>query len=318
MRRVIIPMLLLTAAALTNGVVLPLLRPLEASPSPSSLENENNHITQNAQTECEILKIFFCKNADWMNVNNQLKTWKMFGDPTDNNPEGIDYNDYMIHGVSDDYGSQKDPWIRFPRPFDRLQKALQNNYYDFLKDNAKEKSGKFGYFKKYPPLQSVNTEQLQNQDIPITNNEAVYATYVDPFDFFKFRLNRQYKNMAYQHLYYDNPSTEVDLGKPEERKNWDNSPLVEDVTVKRDGDSGPGQKEIPDNLVFNEDQKSAEQKKLFSFWSRLQSMSQKGRKLPTRRYAFVYYGPDGVRDGPLTAEIRASHLRPPGQPLRWG
>lgn len=40
----------------------------------------------------------FCKNADWMKVDNQLKTWKMFEDQTDNNPAWIDYND-MMHSV---------------------------------------------------------------------------------------------------------------------------------------------------------------------------------------------------------------------------
>lgn len=252
MRRAMIPMLLLTAAALTNGVVLPLLQSYEATPDPSSLEKQNNQITRNTLTECEILKRLFCKNADWMKVDNQLKTWKMFEDQTDNNPAWIDYND-MMHSVSDDYGSQKDPWIGYPRPFDRLQKALQNNYYGYLKDNVKEEPGKFGYFKKYPPVRTFNAAQLRNQKNrnPIANNEAVYATYVDPLDFFKNRLNRQYKNVAYQHLYYNDPSTEVDLGNPEERKNWVNNPLMEDVIVKREGDSGPGQKEIPGKLFHN-------------------------------------------------------------------
>lgn len=63
-------------------------------------------------------------------------------------------------------------------------------------------------------------------------------------------------------------------------------------------------------------------KRIFSLWSRLQSLNHKGHELQHRRHLYALYGhPDSEgagSGGALTAETRATFMRPPGSPLRWG
>lgn len=61
------------------------------------------------------------------------------------------------------------------------------------------------------------------------------------------------------------------------------------------------------------------EKRIFSLWSRLQGLSPKGHELHHRRHLHAFYGmPDSESGGTLTAETRATFMRPPGSPLRWG
>ncbi|CAH4017122.1 unnamed protein product [Pieris brassicae] len=81
-----------------------------------------------------------------------------------------------------------------------------------------------------------------------------------------------------------------------------------------------------DDEVIEEESKSNKNKKvvkkrIFSLWSRLQGLH-RGHELHHRRHLHAFYGlPDdggGGGDSTLTAETRATFLRPPGSPLRWG
>lgn len=73
---------------------------------------------------------------------------------------------------------------------------------------------------------------------------------------------------------------------------------------------------IPDNPT----QTRAVHKRIFSLWSRLQSLNHKGHELQHRRHLHAFYGlPDSDGGGgTLTAQTRATLMRPPGSPLRWG
>lgn len=65
--------------------------------------------------------------------------------------------------------------------------------------------------------------------------------------------------------------------------------------------------------------KKAVKKRLFSLWSRLQSLSHRGHELHHRRHLHAFYGlPDNKGNGIVTAQTRATFVRPPGSPLRWG
>ncbi|CAK1548358.1 unnamed protein product [Leptosia nina] len=68
--------------------------------------------------------------------------------------------------------------------------------------------------------------------------------------------------------------------------------------------------------------KKVVKKRIFSLWSRLQGLTHRGHELHHRRHLHAFYGlPDdggGGDGGTLTAETRATFMRPPGSPLRWG
>ncbi|CAF4781181.1 unnamed protein product [Pieris macdunnoughi] len=88
--------------------------------------------------------------------------------------------------------------------------------------------------------------------------------------------------------------------------------------VKSDEDDDD---EIEEESKSNKNKKVVK-KRIFSLWSRLQGLH-RGHELHHRRHLHAFYGlPDdgggGGGDSTLTAETRATFLRPPGSPLRWG
>ncbi|XP_041974196.1 uncharacterized protein LOC121729675 isoform X2 [Aricia agestis] len=72
------------------------------------------------------------------------------------------------------------------------------------------------------------------------------------------------------------------------------------------------------NKDTNPQERKSVNKRIFSLWSRLQSLSHKGHELHHRRHLYSFYGLPEGGGGALTAETRASLVRPPGSPLRWG
>ncbi|XP_063634583.1 uncharacterized protein LOC134805203 [Cydia splendana] len=294
----LIPMLLLAAVTLSTGVLLPRLPPLQPGPDPASDQSTSD--THSTLTECDVLRRLFNSEANWMF-------------DTDNKQ----YNDYVTKspGANLQHDNYKDKtYIYQFQPQD-----FEKNYFHVQDPNTNEKPLHYEI-----PLPTIKTLYLRNKDVIIRDDQAyyMYDTYMattSPFDYVQNHQNCLYKAMA-RPSSHNAAWTDTDILEWQaEREKLNTNEIIPSVEQlgKRFETEETGEKEIPD-LVINERQTGEVQKKLFSFWSRLQALSHKGRQLPTRRHTFAFYGPDGTRDGPLTAETRASHLRPPGQPLRWG
>ncbi|XP_048005557.1 uncharacterized protein LOC125241233 [Leguminivora glycinivorella] len=283
----LIPMLLLAAVTLSTGVLLPRLPPLQPGPDPAADSPIDTHSTL---TECDVLRRLFNSEANWMF-------------DTDNKQ----YNDYVTKGAANlHHDNYKDTYQLQPQ-------ALDQNY--LHEQNPDEEPLHYEL-----PLPTIKTLYLRNKDVIIRDDQAyyMYDTYMattSPFDYVQNHQNCLYKAMA-RPSSHDLDTSILEWPAEQKLNTQEVMPLVEQVGKRFDSEE-TGEKEIPD-MVLNAGETGEVQKKLFSFWSRLQALSHKGRQLPTRRHTFAFYGPDDTRDGPLTAETRASHLRPPGQPLRWG
>lgn len=63
-----------------------------------------------------------------------------------------------------------------------------------------------------------------------------------------------------------------------------------------------------------------EKRRMFSMWSRLQSLNPKGHELHHRRHMHAYYIQSAAdsNSGIVNAVVPRTPSRPPGSPLRWG
>ncbi|KAJ8734659.1 hypothetical protein PYW08_013909 [Mythimna loreyi] len=317
MRQYIVPVLLLTIVALSSSNVLPMsVNDLNREQLSFDSQHNDNTFSDRYQTRNvidEIYKLYVAHDDKPGSNKLQLK----YADADNNQNDDI----FNIISKDDNYngeGFRKEQWHNYPRQLDRLHQLYEHNTdkRNFDPDPNKEYTEEVA-----PDNQEVNDKpnEIYLDSNTATDNvyDAVMAA-TNPLLILKMRLaslnkdidnaNAQYANLINLRLGSNN------LREDEKNEFRNENPEVNVMKVKREGVAS-----TQTDLSENRTQNKAVNKRIFSLWSRLQSLNHKGHELQHRRHLHAFYGlPDSDGGGALTAETRATLMRPPGSPLRWG
>lgn len=324
MRHQLLPILVLTAVAFSSSNLI------IDSKSYKGYGNDNTVLTDDSDL---FHKIVCDDDASDMNpetiaICNVIKVKNYIN--TDNNNVFKTLNG-AISKDNENYngkGFRKEQWHNYPRQLDRLQKFL---YERDKRDDEKEINFEYGpeptadynVNEIYPEYRDSDSNEIGTNEILLPSNDDdtrdIYDTVVtssNPLLILKIRL-ACLSNTLDTKLLKDRTATEdkpniVPLLGHVDHKNPD-----EKLTKKENDWNSIQQSYFGDKRnVFKS---LPSKKRIFSIWSRLQSLNPKGHELHHRRYLHAYYGglPNADGGGAMSAETRAMS-RPPGSPLRWG
>ncbi|KAJ8734165.1 hypothetical protein PYW07_014716 [Mythimna separata] len=318
MRQYVVPVLLLAIVALSASNVLPMSEN-DFNREQLSFDSQHNDNTFSDRYETrnaidEIYKLYVAHENKPGSNKLQLKIYT----DADNNQNDDIFN---IISKDDNYngeGFRKEQWHNYPRQLDRLHQLYEHNTdkRNFDPDPNKEYTEEV-----LPDNQDINDKanEVYLDSNPGTDNvyDAVMAA-TNPLLILKMRLatlnkdidnaNARYANLINSGLGSNN------LREDEKNEFRNENPEMSAMKVKREGVAS-----TQNELTENPTQNKAVNKRIFSLWSRLQSLNHKGHELQHRRHLHAFYGlPDSDGGGTLTAETRATLMRPPGSPLRWG
>ncbi|CAB3236988.1 unnamed protein product [Arctia plantaginis] len=315
MAQCFIPVLLLATVALSSSNVLPMTMNHISKESLALNGQYNDNIFSNRYQTRNVLNEIY---KLYENKPTMSKLQLTFADP-DNNGEDI----LSIFNKNDNYngeGFRKEQWHNYPRQLDRLHqtKEYNNEKRNFEPDPSKEQ-----YTEEIAPGDH-NVNDITNEYHLDTNTDTndVYEAVIaaNPLLILKIRLACLNKDVENANTHYANLlSSELEFNnmKDDELNAHirNDNPAMNVIKVKREDvfstQGGKSDNASTENKVVN--------KRIFSLWSRLQSLNHKGHELQHRRHLHAFYGlPDSDGGGTLTAETRATFLRPPGSPLRWG
>ncbi|XP_026764601.2 uncharacterized protein LOC113522945 [Galleria mellonella] len=327
MRQFLVPVILLAIIALSSSNVLPIISLYEVKTEPFDLNSQNDNIFSNKfQTRNILNDIFYNVPIGTTENNKYAKIRKLKYDEWDNNRVENDLNNIKKDNRYNGKGFRKEQWHNYPRQLDRLHKYLyDDNIIDKRNSNPEDTTD---YMDELEPKFLDRNNDLTTNEFLIYNNgdepniyDAAIAT-TNPFLILKIRLACLSNKLESIDLSKDistilsEPSSSID--KKEEEKIFANelNPSVDAVKVKRENLSESPEKELTENDLNG---KRSVKKRIFSLWSRLQSLSPKGHELHHRRHIHSFYGlPNNGGSGVISAETRATLMRPPGSPLRWG
>ncbi|XP_050359712.1 uncharacterized protein LOC126779607 [Nymphalis io] len=314
-RQSLLPVVLLTTITFSSSNVLPILS-INKLDSDSLLEDQDSDNTLNNNRHTDnpnvFYKVFIGTTKDNLPKKSQMARLKYLDN--DNNQERKIFNGVMDNEINyDDEGFRKEQWHNYPRQLDRLNKNL-------LLDKQLQKA-----------LNNDDLEKLKRTDDSRNLYHSISDDIYDNFDtnviagpLFILKIKLAYltdniKNAPVnKYLYTDflplesTTGTDNDKTKDDALFENDDKPVVK---VKRK------EKLNSDDLSFLENssnENKSVKKRIFSLWSRLQSLSHRGHELHHRRHLYAFYGLPEDGGGALTAETRATLMRPPGSPLRWG
>ncbi|XP_041974195.1 uncharacterized protein LOC121729675 isoform X1 [Aricia agestis] len=296
MRQSLLPLLLLTTITLSLSDVLPL-TPVDQTEEPVDGDQEYDNTFNTVDNDRNIFyELFKGTDSDKSKSRRKHKTYpvKIFNDAT----QSENY---------DDKGYRKEQWHNYPRQLDRLHRSSY----------------------EYPEIETANDfdySEKNKGDDPIIS-EDILGTDIDevagPLLILKIRLAFLTNNMKNikSNKNYNTDSVELDSSalskfyKDDDQKLTNRLDSIENT--KREGAIKLKKKNQTITDTNPQERKSVN-KRIFSLWSRLQSLSHKGHELHHRRHLYSFYGLPEGGGGALTAETRASLVRPPGSPLRWG
>ncbi|XP_030035126.2 uncharacterized protein LOC115451071 isoform X2 [Manduca sexta] len=332
MNQVLIPLLLLATAAFSSSNVLPMLSTNHLQRQPFGLKSQNiDNIFSNRQDSRSILNSILYEIPSETPENGKLKSI-MYNTIADNNQAEY-YNAIIKNDKYNGKGFRKEQWHNYPRQLDRLHNYFYEPYNvdkrnldpDDPDDNNEQNI-------QYRNINDITNEFRVDSDDDSHNIYDAFVATTNPLLIFKIRLACLSNNIANtdtnQYL-NDYPLTLEDVANElkEENENYEKdneemknlneeNPMFDVVKVKRKtsdatNDNKLGKTQLAGNKAVS--------KRIFSLWSRLQSLNHKGHELFHRRHLHAFYGmPDSDGSGVLTAETRATLMRPPGSPLRWG
>ncbi|CAH2068368.1 unnamed protein product, partial [Iphiclides podalirius] len=248
----------------------------------------------------------------------------------DNSGDEKDFSDKnnKVENYDDD-GYRKEQWHNYPRQLDHLHRQ-----------DTRDESNEAAIAER------SEIEPIDRQFDDFTRNEFrlrsayddhnVYENVVaatDPFLVLRVQLT-YLRDDVNRNDFNQYPNSFSSKSENDPRRNMeDNNLFLEDiestahlVKVKREDPTKIGDNEITHEGSFiseienSSGSKKAVKKRLFSLWSRLQSLSHRGHELHHRRHMHAFYSsPDNIKgNGIVTAQTRATFVRPPGSPLRWG
>lgn len=313
--------LLLATVALSSSNVLPI---FEKQLNKESYDfdgryndniRSNRYQTKNALNE--IYKFYVTKE----NNPTRDKLQFMFTDPDNNRDTDI----INIFNKNDNYngeGFRKEQWHNYPRQLDRLHQMYEQSE---EKRNYEADLTKEQYSEEIAPdkndINDVTNEfpLLSNTE---TNNIYDIVMAANPLLTLKIRLACLTDNVDHTNNYCFNlitselKSSYQSKDDKNEHELKDKNPILNVMKVKREDISNTQNSELTEDAL---NENKTVNKRIFSLWSRLQNLSPKAHELQHRRHLHAYYGlSDSDSSGILTAETRATLMRPPGSPLRWG
>ncbi|GBP41721.1 hypothetical protein EVAR_33712_1 [Eumeta japonica] len=302
-------------------------------PSPIQGPQYDNIYVRNEDNN-KLFKTVVCQEKDgphckFLAISDNLNT--------DNNLPEIDILRDDFIDKEDNYngeGFRQEQWHNYPRQLDRLQEfpyerhKLRIGIDNTNRDNDSENEYNF----------IAQDEQNAPNEIFTDTDMDLYSVYgkvmmpIDPFFVLKIKLSSLSQSLADESNTRARADREANPdngneGFLENFMNEDTKELSSEMQsvgpTKQDMLSFKGTDMEP---YWQEDAKVKRtesvpvKKRLFSLWSRLQSMAPRGHELHHRRHLHAFMQlPAGGTDagGTLTAEARAV-MRPPGSPLRWG
>uniref|UniRef100_A0A2A4JJ50 Uncharacterized protein n=1 Tax=Heliothis virescens TaxID=7102 RepID=A0A2A4JJ50_HELVI len=319
MRQYIVPVLLLAIVALSSSNVLPMsLNDLNREQVGFDSQHNDNAFSDRYPTRNildEIYKMYVAQDNKPGSQNNLQQKYD-----EDNNLNDDIYN---ILSKDDNYngeGFRKEQWHNYPRQLDRLHQFYEHNTDKRNFDPDPNNEGNIEEIAPDNPDTNYITNEFHLDSNPGTNNvyDAVIGA-TNPLLILKMRLARLNKDIDNANAHYANlinSGLESNNLREDEKNEFRNeNPEANAIKVKREGVASSQNNELTDNPTQNK----TVNKRIFSLWSRLQSLNHKGHELQHRRHLHAFYGlPDSDGGGALTAETRATLMRPPGSPLRWG
>ncbi|CAG9783144.1 unnamed protein product [Diatraea saccharalis] len=318
-RHSLVPVLLLATVAFSSSNVLPVLSINQLESEPVGLKGQlNDNILSNRNEPRNILNDIFYTISIATPLDKKQQNELQYMDINNNTPDDESYI-FNREGAYNGEGFRKEQWHNYPRQLDRLHEYLYEHH-NTDKRNP-DPGGPYDYNDDTAQI-NLDNELKTNEFHLSTKDENGYETAaISPFLIFKIHLaclNNKLKNTN------ANSAPHFSLSEPEyipndkkEMYENDKNPEVSVTKVKREEESGLQNVDIPGNSITKN---RAVKKRIFSLWSRLQSFNHKGHELQHRRHLHAFYGlPEGDGGGGvLTAETRATFMRPPGSPLRWG
>ncbi|XP_013167255.1 PREDICTED: uncharacterized protein LOC106117467 [Papilio xuthus] len=318
MGRSMLPILILTTVALSSSDVLPILFNKDYIQPYNNKQDDNTFSDRYVTTN----DIFHSKRTsqDYLAPIKEINT--MYPDTSNQDVKDINDNTNKEQNY-DDEGFRKEQWHNYPRQLDRLHTRYKEIGVDKLKSEKDD-------------AESMNNfDDLTTDEIIFDNgdgNRNIYDTIIaatNPFLILKVQLSylRDDKNDKNEDFNY--PPLIFENNQEKNERNYNKAlsilsdPDTNVVKVKREKPIKNHDNEISDEELFetesgNSDRRTVK-KRIFSLWSRLQSLSHRGHELHHRRHLHAFYGsPDTNRNGIVTAQTRATFIRPPGSPLRWG
>ncbi|RVE43513.1 hypothetical protein evm_011847 [Chilo suppressalis] len=317
-RQSLVPVLLLATVAISTSNVLPVLsiNQLETEPADFDGQLNDNIFRINRNEPRNILNdIFYTISITTPQNNRQIKELQYVDIDNNNKPED-ESNIMNREDVYNGEGFRKEQWHNYPRQLDRLHEYLNTNKRTPDPDDPYDDNDG-------TPEPNQNNEVNTNEFHLTTKDENGYESVIaatNPFLIFKIHLaclNDKLKNTNINSA-TDYMSSEPEYIPNDKKEIYESviNPEVSVTKVKREEEHSPQSTGVSDNSITKN---RAVKKRIFSLWSRLQSFNHKGHELQHRRHLHAYYGlPDGGGGGVLTAETRATFMRPPGSPLRWG
>ncbi|XP_047540700.1 uncharacterized protein LOC125073729 [Vanessa atalanta] len=316
-RQSLLPVVLLTTITFSSSNVLPILS-INKLDTDSLLEDQDNDNTLNNNRHTNnpnvFYKVFIGTSKDNLPKKSQMTRLKYLDN--DNNQERKIFNGLMDNDNNyDDEGFRKEQWHNYPRQLDRLNKnlLLDKQLQKVLNNDDMEKLKRTD--------DSQNLHHYISDDIYGNFDTDVIA---GPLLILKIKLAYLTNNIKNTD---SNTDFYADLLPLESTTDNDNDKIKDDdalfenneksvVKVKR---KGKLHREDLSFLENSSNENKSVKKRIFSLWSRLQSLSHRGHELHHRRHLYAFYGlPEDGGGGALTAETRATLMRPPGSPLRWG
>ncbi|KAF9416688.1 hypothetical protein HW555_006001 [Spodoptera exigua] len=315
MGQYIVPVLLLAIVALSssNGNVLPI-SINDFNREQLGYDSQNDNIFSDRYERRNVLDQIYKMYVAQENKAGSINDLQPKYADVDNNQNDDIFN---ILSKNDNYngeGFRKEQWHNYPRQLDRL-----HNFYgrDTDKRNFDPDPNKERYTEEVAP---DRTNEIYLDSKPATNNvyDAVVAA-PNPLLILEMRLACLNKDIGNANAQFGNlidAGLETNMREDYKNEFRNENPEVSVIKVKREGVTSSQSNESTDE---NQTQNKAVNKRIFSLWSRLQSLNHKGHELQHRRHLHSFTGHlDSDGGGALTAETRATFLRPPGSPLRWG
>ncbi|CAH2100148.1 unnamed protein product [Euphydryas editha] len=307
----LLPVALLTTITLSSSAVLPILS-IKKLDTDSLFDDQDNDNTLKINRLTDInpnvfYKVFIGTSKDNLQKKSHATRLKYL--INDNNQEKNMFNGAIdTENNYDDDGFRKEQWHNYPRQLDRLNKNLLLNKQlqniidmdDLGKLKISDDTRNFNHY--------LSDDAYGNFDTDII---------AEPLLILKIKLAYLTKNMK-------NDDTDM-IPLESMTDNDDNKIREKDALLENDEKSvvkvKRKEKLNREDITFLENpsnDKKSIKKRIFSLWSRLQSLSHRGHELHHRRHLYAFYGLPEDSGGALTAETRATFLRPPGSPLRWG
>ncbi|KAJ0181053.1 hypothetical protein K1T71_003138 [Dendrolimus kikuchii] len=335
MRQSLVPVLLLAAVALSSSNILPVLSISQIKAEPFSFDNQQNDnifISDNRFQTRDILKDKYLKtpHTDEDDIQTRIKRLQFDYIDTDSNPTDDLYSIMDKNNNYNGEGFRQEQWHNYPRQLDRLNNYLEDHQNADKRNLDPDDLSKEDYPEdtisdnKFRDKSNMIANEFQIDINPDTRNfyDAVVAA-TNPLLILKIRLAYLSSNLVsadakqYQDLISRVKSNNENLRAKEENV-FENgiNPTLNMNKVKREGVNTAEDNDVAENTSL---ENKSVKKRIFSLWSRLQGLNHKGHELHHRRHLHAFYGmPDSESGGTLTAETRATLMRPPGSPLRWG